>query len=125
MKKHLLPMTIFAIFETVAITFRLTKDNVFYLFNFSYIGFSTAPGILVLLVYGCIQSSDHPLCGCENIRPTYFWKRMVRLRLPDGNGACSIAQSEFLWRLFLKITERFENTYVRFECVKNCHKKAL
>lgn len=35
MKKHLLPMTIFAIFETVAITFRLTKDNVFYLFNFS------------------------------------------------------------------------------------------
>ena len=30
----------FAVFETVAIALWLYKDNLFYLFNFSYIGFS-------------------------------------------------------------------------------------
>lgn len=38
-----------AIFETVAITLWLTKDNLFYLFNFSYIGIAIALGIFLFL----------------------------------------------------------------------------
>ena len=36
-KKYLLPIIMLLIFETVAVTLWLTKDNLFYLFNFSYI----------------------------------------------------------------------------------------
>ena len=49
MKKYLLPVTMLAIFETIAITLWLTKDNLFYLFNFSYIGCSIALGIFLFL----------------------------------------------------------------------------
>lgn len=38
-----------AIFETVAIALWLTKDNLFYLFNFSYIGIAIALGIFLYL----------------------------------------------------------------------------
>lgn len=44
MKKYLMPVILLAVFETVAITLWLTKDNLFYLFNFSYIGISIALG---------------------------------------------------------------------------------
>ncbi len=47
MKKYLLPATMLAIFETVAITLWLTMDNIFYLFNFSYIGISIALGLFL------------------------------------------------------------------------------
>ncbi len=49
MKKYLLPITMFTIFETVAVVLWLTKDNIFYLFNFSYIGFSIAFGIFLYI----------------------------------------------------------------------------
>ena len=39
-RKYILPVIMLAIFETVAVTLWLTKDNLFYLFNFSYIGLS-------------------------------------------------------------------------------------
>ena len=35
------------IFETIAITLWLTKNNPFYLFNFSYIGISISSGIFL------------------------------------------------------------------------------
>lgn len=38
LKKYALPMAMFIIFETVAITLWLTLDNIFYFFNFTYIG---------------------------------------------------------------------------------------
>ena len=40
MKKYAMPVIMLAVFEAVAITLWLTKDNIFYLFNFSYIGMS-------------------------------------------------------------------------------------
>ena len=49
MKKYLLPAMMLVIFETVAITLWLTTDNLFYLFNFSYIGMAIALGILLFL----------------------------------------------------------------------------
>lgn len=49
MKKYLLPAVMLAIFETVAVTLWLTKDNLFYLLNFSYIGMSLALGLTLYL----------------------------------------------------------------------------
>ncbi|MBE6551532.1 MAG: 4Fe-4S dicluster domain-containing protein [Ruminococcaceae bacterium] len=47
MKKYIIPISIFLLFETIAITLWLTKDNLFYLFNFSYIGFSITLGLIL------------------------------------------------------------------------------
>ena len=47
MKKYLGPIIMLIIFETVAITLWLTKDNLFYLFNFSYIGISISLGLFL------------------------------------------------------------------------------
>ena len=48
-RKYLLPIIILAIFEAVAVTLWLTKDNIFYLFNFSYIGISISLGIFLFI----------------------------------------------------------------------------
>ena len=40
MKKYFLPLGVLGIFMTIAVTLWLTQDNIFYLFNFSYIGIS-------------------------------------------------------------------------------------
>ena len=47
LKKYLLPAMMWLIFETVAVTLWLTKQNVFYLFNFSYIGTSITIGLIL------------------------------------------------------------------------------
>ena len=49
MKKYLFPIIMLCIFETVAISLWLSKDNLFYLFNFSYIGFSIALGLSLMI----------------------------------------------------------------------------
>ena len=49
MRKYAFPIIMTAVFETIAITLWLTKDNVFYLFNFSYIGCSIALGMLLYI----------------------------------------------------------------------------
>lgn len=46
-KNFMLPAFIWLIFETIAITLWLTKQNIFYLFNFSYIGTSIAIGFIL------------------------------------------------------------------------------
>ena len=45
MKKYMGSVVMFALFETVAITLWLTKHNLFYLLNFTYIGGSLAVGL--------------------------------------------------------------------------------
>ena len=49
LKKYIIPIMLFVIFETVAITLWLTKDNLFYLFNFSYIGCSITLGLILYI----------------------------------------------------------------------------
>lgn len=46
-KKWLIPLGMWFVFEIVAITLWLTKDNLFYLLNFSYIGSAIALGLLL------------------------------------------------------------------------------
>lgn len=48
-KKYLIPVILLAVFETVAITLWLAKGNLFYLFNFSYIGVSIALGLYLFI----------------------------------------------------------------------------
>ncbi len=49
-KTYILPtLIIWAIFETVAITLWQTKHNIFYLFNFTYIGSSVALGLYLMI----------------------------------------------------------------------------
>lgn len=49
MKKYMLPIMMLTIFEAIAVTLWLTMDNLFYFFNFSYIGLSVALGILLYI----------------------------------------------------------------------------
>lgn len=48
-KKDLFPIIMLAFFETIAVTLWLTQDNLFYLFNFSYIGISISLGIFLYI----------------------------------------------------------------------------
>lgn len=47
LKKYRMPLVLLAIFETVAVTLWLTRDNLFYLFNFSYIGIFLCLGVVM------------------------------------------------------------------------------
>lgn len=49
LNKYFAPIFMLLIFETVAVTLWLTKDNLFYLFNFSYIGCSIALGLFLYI----------------------------------------------------------------------------
>ena len=49
MKKYVPPVIMLAVFETIAVTLWLTKGNIFYLLNFSYIGCSIALGMFLLI----------------------------------------------------------------------------
>ena len=49
MKKYVPPVIMLAVFETIAITLWRTKGNIFYLFNFSYIGCSIALGMFLFI----------------------------------------------------------------------------
>ena len=48
-KKYLIPLVLLTIFETVAVTLWLSMGNIFYLFNFSYIGISISLGVFLYL----------------------------------------------------------------------------
>ena len=47
--KYLVPIIMFMIFEGIAVTLWLSKQNIFYLFNFSYIGISVSLGVFLFI----------------------------------------------------------------------------
>ena len=49
MKKYAVSLVMLSIFEIVATLLWLTKDNLFYLFNFSYIGISISLGLFLFI----------------------------------------------------------------------------
>ncbi len=49
MRKYLPPVLLFALFETIAISLWLAKDNLFYLLNFTYIGGCVAVGLALFI----------------------------------------------------------------------------
>ena len=85
MKKYVLPAVLLVIFEAVAIALWMTKNNLFYLFNFSYIGISVALGVsLYIREYKYARRVKQLLVGCymlvylglicnENMQIEGFW----------------------------------------------------
>ncbi len=85
LKKFMLPAIMWLIFEIIAITLWLTMQNIFYLFNFSYIGTSVAIGFLLFqLQYKYARRIAQFLVGTymfvylglicnENIQIEGFW----------------------------------------------------
>ena len=49
MKKYFFPLVLLVAFEAVAVALWLTRDNLFYLFNFSYIGVSISLGVFLFV----------------------------------------------------------------------------
>ena len=84
-KDYLPPLIILLIFETIAITLWLTKDNLFYLFNFSYIGLSISLGLflyskklkharrIVQFLVGCYMLIYLGIISNENMQIEGFW----------------------------------------------------
>ena len=85
MKKYWLPAAMLVLFEAIAVTLWLLKDNLFYLFNFSYIGISISLGIyLFIRKYRYARRIAQLLVGCymliylglvcgENMQIEGFW----------------------------------------------------
>ena len=85
MKKYAVPILMLAVFEAVAVTLWLTKDNIFYLFNFSYIGCSISLGTflfirkkryarrVVQLLVGLYMLIYLGLISRENMQIEGFW----------------------------------------------------
>lgn len=85
LKKYWVPLLLLGVFETVAVTLWRAKDNLFYLFNFSYIGISLALGVLlfirsypharrmVQLLVGCYMLVYLGLICNENMQLEGFW----------------------------------------------------
>ena len=79
------PALLLAVFETVAVVLWLTKDNLFYLFNFSYIGICIATGLalyafgwkharrFVQFAVGTYMLVYLGLIGRENMQIEGFW----------------------------------------------------
>ena len=84
-KKYFSPILIFLVFEAVGVTLWLSKDNLFYLFNFSYIGLSVSLGFflfirkykharrLVQLLVGLYMLVYLGLICRENMQIEGFW----------------------------------------------------
>ena len=85
MKKYAPALLIFLLFEAVAVTLWLSKDNLFYLLNFSYIGISISLGLFLyikkhkyarrivqLLVGGYMLIYLGLICN-ENMQIEGFW----------------------------------------------------
>ncbi|MCQ2428104.1 MAG: 4Fe-4S binding protein [Clostridia bacterium] len=85
LKKYIGPAVIFTVFEAVAIALWISKDNLFYLFNFSYIGASITLGLIlyinrfryarrtVQLLVGLYMLVYLGLIGRENMQIEGFW----------------------------------------------------
>lgn len=84
-KDYLPPLIILLIFEAIAVTLWLTKGNLFYLFNFSYIGLSIALGLflyskkikyarrIVQFLVGCYMLVYLGIISNENMQIEGFW----------------------------------------------------
>ena len=85
MKKYVPPVIMLVVFETVAIALWLAKDNLFYLFNFSYIGIAISLGLflygqkvknarrIVQFLVGCYMLIYLGVLSNENMQLEGFW----------------------------------------------------
>lgn len=82
-----IPLVMWVVFETVAVTLWLTMDNIFYLFNFSYIGSAIALGLFLFQMQNkYARRIVQLLVGTYMLVYPYLRKRLVRICLLDGDG---------------------------------------
>ena len=62
LKKKLVPLFILILFEAVAVILRLWLDNLFYLFDFSYIGVALSLGYTDHKIWGVLPENIVFLC---------------------------------------------------------------
>ena len=84
-KKYLIPIIMLIVFEAVAVILWLALDNIFYLFNFSYIGISVSLGVflfikkvrfarrIVQLLVGLYMLVYLGIIRAENMQIEGFW----------------------------------------------------
>ena len=96
-----------AIFETIAVSLWLVKDNLFYLFNFSYIGGSLALGLTLfagsgpripisIVPVGTVQTdfeTEFEACGINQTRHKILLTLEATVRLVIPNGVEEVAVS--------------------------------
>lgn len=104
MKKLLPLLIILTLFETVAVTLWLTKSNIFYLFNFSYIGLSISLGI-----YLYMRNYRHARCVVQLLVGSYM---LVYLGLICGENM----QIEGFW--YYLFTGVFEAATIHYAVAK-------
>ena len=85
LRKYMSSLLLFLLFETVALTLWIIKDNLFYLLNFSYIGGCLALGTalftagkryarhFVQLAVGSYMLLYLGIISCENMQMEGFW----------------------------------------------------
>ena len=88
-KKYLYPLIILIVFECVAVTLWLTKDNLFYLFNFSYIGLSISLGMVLFIREYKYARRIVQLSGIIS-SPGYSKPRPSTMRSPRSSARCSL-----------------------------------
>jgi polyferredoxin len=104
MRKYAAPLAMLAAFETVAVALWLAKGNVFYLFNFSYIGVSVALGIALF-----VRRSPHARRVTQLLVGLYM---LVYLGLIRGENM----QIEGFW--YYLLTGTFEAATIHYAVAK-------
>ena len=104
LKKYSMPLILLLVFEAVAVTLWLTKDNLFYLFNFSYIGCSISLGLGLF-----IKGHKHARRVVQFLVGTYM---LVYLGLISGENM----QIEGFW--YYLFTGVFEAVTIHYAVAK-------
>ncbi len=111
MKKYFFPLVLLAVFEAVAVVLWLTRDNLFYLFNFSYIGVSVSLGVflfvkkyrharrIVQLLVGLYMLVYLGLICGENMQIEGFWYYLFTggLKRDDSLCRCKDLRAAAVW----------------------------
>lgn len=104
MKKYFFPLVLLAVFEAVAVVLWLTRDNLFYLFNFSYIGVSVSLGVFLF-----VKKYRHARRIVQLLVGLYM---LVYLGLICGENM----QIEGFWLLSIRTTALFVSISVQSRC---------
>lgn len=105
-RKYRLPLGFLCLFEAVAVTLWLAKGNLFYLFNFSYIGISLSLGIALF-----IRNYPHARRVCQLLVGSYM---LVYLGLICNENM----QIEGFW--YYLFTGVFEAATIHYAVAKIC-----
>ena len=92
--KYIHPLLILIVFESVAVTLWLTKNDLFYLFNFSYIGLSVSLGVANIPGLPDWMEKKVKACANANIE-TIRMAREAGIRIAFGSAYTNSRNSPY------------------------------